>query len=84
MTQAPTTTSLTERELLDDRADRWRGPAFALAPRIVRRKKLTGESEQQAKARWDREAELERDRDEERRRVFTGQVLPVFLDDGEI
>ena len=72
---------LTEKELKDDLNNRGRGPTYLLAPRIIRRRKFPGESERTAKARWEREADLERDRDNEHRRVYTGQILPVFPED---
>lgn len=53
----------------------------AYAPRIIRQKVMPGETSIDARARWRREEALEHDRDMERRRVFTGQVLPIGLED---
>lgn len=74
-------TKLTEKELREDISERGRGPAYLFSPRVIRQKKLAGETYRDAKARWDREAALEADRDREARRVYTGQILPVFQEE---
>ena len=45
--------------------------------------KVPGETPQQAKERFENEAQLEADLAREGRRAFTGQVLPVRYDDDE-
>lgn len=77
----PTATFLTEKELLDDLANRGRGPVFPYALSVIRKRRNPGETKSAAAARWEREAQLEEDRDREARRVFTGQVLPVYNED---
>jgi len=57
------------------------GPAWPLASPIVRQRVFKGETKAQAKARWEREREIEQDRlNDQRIDTVTGRIAPVFYE----
>ena len=72
------------REILAEQREGlvWGGRSpLARSAFAVRDRALPGETPAQAKARWTRERLLEIDRENEQRRVPSGQILPVRYDD---
>lgn len=83
MKQAPTMTEKEVAELLKRDISQLGGGGdiLAHAPRIVTRRRLRGETVKQAKARWEREAEIQHERDIDPSIGAGGRRLPVRYDD---
>jgi hypothetical protein len=86
--QPPTirTAEQIEAVLKEARLGSYGVPAYGKAATTVRRRRLAGESDDEALARWAREEQLEAGRDadprlKEIRETGSGRVLPVRYDD---
>lgn len=83
--QPPTLTNPTDAARISRAELPWSGYTASIAhsgSRVVRERVLPGETERQAKARWAREREVERERDMDPRVSSAGgRVMPVRYDD---